>query len=197
MTIPGDTTAGKWDDSSTSQGMYINFNLGSGSNYLGSANAWSNSNLLGVTGDTRWVDTLGATFDLTAVQLVKGTTVPTYLPRAYAEEFRLCQRYCQAYGGTSGDEVIGIGQHYGAGSNIFIQFDVPMRGTVSVSSPDWTIWAVTNAAGAREVLTTFNAISGVGPKGCYLDVSGGGIAGHATEFMTLNTSARIVFSSEL
>jgi hypothetical protein len=94
ITIAGDTT-GSWATDNTS-GINLNFNLGSGSTKLGTANAWTASEKLGVTGSVSVVGTNGATFYITGVQLEKGSTATSFDYRPYGQELYLCQRYFQA-----------------------------------------------------------------------------------------------------
>jgi hypothetical protein len=91
VTIAGDTT-GTWGTTS-GVGIYLVFNLGCGSTYLGTANSWQANNLYGTTGSTSVVGTSGATFYITGVQLEKGSTATSFDYRPYGTELQLCQRY--------------------------------------------------------------------------------------------------------
>ena len=91
VTIAGDTT-GTWL-TNTGTGITLYFCLGTGSTYGGTANAWTGSTKLGVTGQTSLVGTNGATFYITGVQLEKGATATSFDYRPYGTEFMLCQRY--------------------------------------------------------------------------------------------------------
>jgi hypothetical protein len=91
ITVPGETT-GTWV-TNNGIGMRVTFAIGSGSNRLGTANAWSTSSLDGVTGSTALVSTLNATWQLTGVQLEKGFTATNFDVIPYGTEFMLCQRY--------------------------------------------------------------------------------------------------------
>ena len=93
VTIPGDTT-GTWL-TNNGIGAYLFFNLGSGSNVLGTANAWTGSVRVGVTGSQSIIATNGATFYITGVQLEKGSTATSFDYRPYGTELALCQRYYQ------------------------------------------------------------------------------------------------------
>ena len=91
VTIAGDTS-GTWLTTSGT-GITLYFCLGTGSTYGGTANAWTGSTKLGVTGQTSLVGTNGATFYITGVQLEKGSTATSFDYRPYGTELALCQRY--------------------------------------------------------------------------------------------------------
>jgi hypothetical protein len=91
LTISGDTT-GTWATDNTS-GIELNWSLGSGTTFSGTAGAWSGSNLTSATGATSIVGTSGATFYITGVQLEPGTVATPFERRSYGQELALCQRY--------------------------------------------------------------------------------------------------------
>jgi len=91
VTIAGDTT-GTWLTDS-GKGVRVNWNLGSGSSYNGTANAWNASDARTVSGATNWIATNGATFYITGVQLEKGSTATSFDYRPYGTELQLCMRY--------------------------------------------------------------------------------------------------------
>lgn len=97
ISIPGDTT-GTWSIPSIT-GTAVTFNLGSGSNYLTTANSWQTGNFLGVTGTSNFVGQAnGSTFNFTGVQLEVGTVASPYEMRTAGVEFLLCQRYFERIG---------------------------------------------------------------------------------------------------
>jgi len=91
ITVTGDTS-GTWV-TDNGIGLYLNFNLGTGSTYLGTAGAWTGSAFYSGTGGTNIVATNGATFYITGVQLEKGSTATSFDYRPYGTELALCQRY--------------------------------------------------------------------------------------------------------
>jgi hypothetical protein len=91
VTITGDTS-GTWTRDS-SIGLRVLFNLGQGSTYSTTANAWASGYYGSVTGTTNLLATNGATLYITGVQLEKGTTASTFEFRSYGKELMLCQRY--------------------------------------------------------------------------------------------------------
>jgi hypothetical protein len=94
ITVTGDTS-GTWV-TDNGIGLYLNFNLGTGSTYLGTAGAWTGSAFYSATGGTNIVATNGATFYITGVQLEKGSTATSFDYRPFGTELQLCQRYAQS-----------------------------------------------------------------------------------------------------
>ena len=91
ITIPGDTS-GTW--LTTNSGFAtINFGLGTGSTYSGTAGAWATADYRSSTSATSVVGTNGATFYITGVQLEVGSSASSFESRDYGRELQLCQRY--------------------------------------------------------------------------------------------------------
>ena len=91
ITIPGDTT-GTWL-TSNGTGLQINFGLGVGSTYSGTAGAWAGAAVFAPTGAVSVIGTLSATFQITGVQLEAGSVATPFERRPYGQELALCQRY--------------------------------------------------------------------------------------------------------
>jgi hypothetical protein len=121
ITVAGDT-AGTWvTDSNT--GLRVYFDLGSGSNYNGTANTWGAGLKLRTTGSVTWGATTGATFYLTGVQIEKGSTATSFDFRPYSAELQLCQRYYCCIPVFNTSELFGYS--YATNSSV-ISFTFPM-----------------------------------------------------------------------
>jgi hypothetical protein len=71
----------------------LQWSLGCGSTYSGTAGSWSGNYYLSATGATSVVGTSGATFYITGCQLEVGTNATSFDYRPYGTELILCQRY--------------------------------------------------------------------------------------------------------
>jgi hypothetical protein len=112
ITVAGDTS-GTWDKTSGT-GLNLAFNLGCGSQYLTTANAWETGVYFGSSGNASVVGTSGATFYITGVQLEKGSTATPFEFRSIGTELALCQRYYyKLFPGVVAAN-LGIGGHSGS-----------------------------------------------------------------------------------
>ena len=93
VTVAGDTS-GTWQTTNLI-GLAVYFGLGVGSTYSGTAGAWASSLYISATGATSVIGTLNATWQVTGVQLEKGSTATSFDYRPYGTELQLCQRYFQ------------------------------------------------------------------------------------------------------
>ncbi len=122
VTFNGDT-ATALDNDNTAE-LVFGIVLAAGSTYQTSTtNSWlsaANPSALSTSSQTQWVQTDGATFFMTGIQLEVGDAATDFEHRSFAEELTLCQRYFEkmlgsnATNGTSG-YVVGAGLWYGAG----------------------------------------------------------------------------------
>jgi len=99
ITIAGDTS-GTWL-TNNGIGLRLVFSLGCGPSRLGTAGAWNANNNTGPTGEVPVIGTLNATWNITGVQLEKGSTATSFDYRPYGTELALCQRYLPAFVATA------------------------------------------------------------------------------------------------
>jgi len=111
-TITGDTS-GTWG-SGNGVGIYLTFDLGSGTDRNGTANAWQAGSLLRAAGNVSLISTLSATLNITGVQLEVGTQATSFEYRQYTNELALCQRYYEV--GTDRNALIWSGITSAAGT---------------------------------------------------------------------------------
>jgi hypothetical protein len=141
VTIAGDTT-GTWE-TTNSAGIQLYFGLGAGSTYSGTAGAWTGSGLISVTGAVSVIGTLNATWQITGVQLEKGSTATSFDYRPYGTELQLCQRYYWKIAQGTGEPYGQTGYNI-AGNAVWQTFGFPvtMRATPTVTI--YGTWAVSN-----------------------------------------------------
>jgi hypothetical protein len=198
VTIPGDTS-GTWIGATNGIGIQVDFSLGSGSTYSGTAGAWATSGIIfSATGAVSVVGTSGATFYITGVQLEKGSTATSFDYRPYGTELLLCQRYFWKIGGTAAYEHIAMGLVDATTQvSCLTSFPVAMRAAPSVGYSSASAFNVNDAA--SQASTTAVAIYQPGLQTTGITVTSSGlIMGRAARFFIGNsTSAYINFSSEL
>ena len=103
VTIAGDTS-GTWL-TTNGRGVGVLFNLGAGSDYSTTANAWNGTtaNLM-PTGAVSVVGTSGATWYVTGVQLEKGSATDfEYVD--YGRQLQMCQRYYNIWSGATAPSI--------------------------------------------------------------------------------------------
>jgi len=168
VTIAGDTT-GTWaTDNSTS--LFVNFNLGCGSTYIGTAGAWAATAYLTATGTTSVVGTNGATFYITGVQLEVGSSATGFEYRQYQQELALCQRYYwRNNAGTAftsfGSGVIESSTNFGT----YIKLPVTMR---AVPTPNYSNLRGFDGFNATAVSSFSNNYSSTDTLNPYITASG-------------------------
>ncbi len=94
ITIPGDTT-GTWVGATNGIGLRLSFAMAAGSARGSTAGSWGAFVGIGVSGQTNLMATNAATWQVTGVQLEKGTTATNFDVLPYGTELALCQRYFQ------------------------------------------------------------------------------------------------------
>jgi hypothetical protein len=124
ITIAGDTT-GTWN-TENSGGINLTFDLGMGSDLLGTAGAWAGVNYRGATGDVKLSETSGATFYITGVQLEKGTQATSFEYRQYQQELALCHRYFTVQNTDTASTAFAMGQSISSSQSRFT-FPLPVK----------------------------------------------------------------------
>ena len=156
VAIPGDTS-GTWL-TTTGTGLVVNFDIGSGSNWKGSANAWGSAAYTGVAGSVSIVGTSGATFYVTGVQLEIGqfdaNSIAPFQHESFGDNLLRCQRYYQQFG-PHDNRMLGIGRTENA-TNVY-RWQMPLITSMRTSpstaiSGTVSLW--NGGTGANAVLGT-------------------------------------------
>ena len=200
ITIVGDTT-GTWL-TTNGIGISVNFSIGSGSTYSGTAGSWSSSNYNSATGATSVVGTNGATFYITGVQLEVGSTATSFDYRPYGTELALCQRYYQYLAGSTatGDQYIASGM---CNTSVQARFPyvlpVQMRVGPGVTFPSASNFII-YSGGATPAVTALTTAGTSDPRFFAISatVASGLSAGYGAILLGENTtSSAIQLSAEL
>ena len=185
VTIPG-PTAGTWG-TGNSVGLDVWFSLGTGSTFKGTAGAWAAANYVGATGEVALVNTNGATFYITGVQLEKGSTATSFDYRPYGTELALCQRYyAKSYNqstvpGSNAGTTNSVQGLNGTDGNQIQGFRTPVTMRTSATARVWTLsGTLASLSTTSEVDSGINNGSwspyGMGDQGCRAIVGTGGLS---------------------
>ena len=90
-------TSGSFNEG-TGVGLILVFDMGSGNEFRGTAGQWNSAQNEGATGAVRILETNGATWEITKVQLEEGTVCTPFEKRMVTQETVLCERYYQRWG---------------------------------------------------------------------------------------------------
>jgi hypothetical protein len=179
VTIPGDTT-GTWV-TTTARGMALSFDLGCGSNNVGTANAWAGSEFYGATGAVKLISTLNATFYITGVQLEPGTVATPFERRSYGAELALCQRYYNVFSGFNIEGYANVGSTRAV--NIPMTFPVTMRAT-----PTRTVITAGSFTNVRGSSTSYAGLGLVGLTATYASASAEATAAGQSQYLNATES---------
>jgi hypothetical protein len=196
ITIAGDTS-GTWVGSTNGIGVRVNFGLGVGSTWSGTAGAWTSSYASSATGATSVVGTNGATFYITGVQLEAGTVASPFERRDYGRELIMCQRYLPAFNASGISQTVGPA-YASSGTAGFATYifkttaRVPPTG-VSVSSASH--FEVLSGGSGNITLTALAfSFSSVEAASVATTVASGQSAGAGGIFRSNNSTAQILFT---
>jgi hypothetical protein len=198
VTIEG-PTAGTFG-SDNGGGIRVAFDLGMGSDLLGTADAWVASDKRGVTGDTRINGTNGATFYITGVQLEAGSVATPFERRPYGTELALCQRYCFFLKGTNAYTRFALVEiDSSTNANALLALPVAMRVVPSLTTTGTLSQYGIYSGGGVLALTSLIAAASSTVTGVHLECSTSGMTvGRSGMLLANNNSnAYLLFSSEL
>jgi hypothetical protein len=195
VTIAGDTS-GTWVGATNAGTATLQFGLGTGSAFSGTAGAWSSTNYQSATGATSVVGTNGATFYITGVQLEVGTQATSFEYRQYGTELALCQRYYEYL--TVGANESFVGQctsttQVRTGWN----FSITKRDSPTMSTSGTV--NVVNAAGTGYAVTITYFSPNINNTSVFCNIVSGTplVAGNASNLYSSGGSAKIIASAEL
>ena len=194
VTVTG-ATAGTWN-TTTSDGIQLLFGMGAGPDRSGTAGVWAATNYTTATGAVSVIGTLGATWQVSGVQLEKGSTATSFDYRSYGTELALCQRYFQRLGSLSGNYVaFGSGRGSG-GTTVFCYFKytTPVRTTPTLTQSNT---GINNPS--QVTVTGFGSVY-YGSDGAGVELTTGSTTGSGVACLWVgnnNSSAYVDISAEL
>ena len=194
VTVPGDTT-GTWL-TNNSNGIRFGIDLGSGSNYQGTVNAWQSGWKQRTAGTVNFCQNTGATFQITGVQLEKGSTATSFDYRPYGTELSLCYRYFQKFLGSSVYEA--LPSYAIAGTTAaegFLAYKGTMRSTPTLASSTLCLLDAVGLFPISGTVATNNGLDSM--RITYSGISG--LTQYRSYYVTANnsTSAFLTLSAEL
>jgi hypothetical protein len=179
ITIAGDTS-GTWL-TTNGTGVTVNFSLGYGTTYSGTAGAWSANNYGSATGATSVVGTNGATFYITGVQLEIGSSATGFEYVNYQTSLANCQRYYWQQNSETSFAGIASGQmNATTTARLTLRYPQTMRATPTVSmttygsfivaqgGTDLTPSAMTPYANSQSALIDVTTNAGTAGRGATL-----------------------------
>jgi hypothetical protein len=187
-TIAGPTTG--TFDTGIGLGFQVIFDLGSGSNFNGTANTWQAGSYWRTSGCVNWVSNSAATFYMTGLQVEVGTVATSFDFRSIGTELALCQRYYQK---AKARQFWGVYE-----DTAVIQsssaFPVEMRASPTVTRLSDSTWGT---AGGDKTNTTSFLFSASSPLAAVIALSLGASSGAVGRPATCSTNGFIDFSAEL
>ncbi len=176
-------TSGTWlvDNS---LGVQVMFGLGVGSNFLGTAGAWENASKRSATGATNIISTLNATWQITGVQLEKGSTATPFERRMYGTELALCQRYYFKDITSNNYGSFAMGSAY---SSTTAQIVYPHKVTMRTASPTVSVSGVAVQTSTTQT-SNINTVAGSypGPNSTLIELTVSGFT--ARDAVWLNSA---------
>ena len=181
ITVAGDTT-GTWL-TTNGIGIRVIFGWGIGSSYSGTAGAWTGAELYSPTGAVPLVGTLNATWQITGVQLEKGSTATSFDYRPYGTELALCQRYYARFNSLGGSyRGVGAGVSESATSiSCVVKYPVSMRSGPTASGVNMATYDGSSVRAITAFSTQYTGSDGLNMN---FTVGGGG--------MTTNRPANLI-----
>jgi hypothetical protein len=202
ITIPGDTTTpAAWPLVGTGPGLYLEFDLGSGSSVQTSTlNAWQTTAAFAATGAVHVTATNGANWAITGVKLEAGSVATAFPVEDLARKLARCQRYFNKTYNAA--EVPGSPSRIGSSLEVFTgptamasglafcslvwAYPVPMRAT-----PTILMYSPNSGAGGRAYAqnAAVDLACGTQPTEKAATLLLSGTAAQATDFILFHATA--------
>ena len=197
ITLTGDTT-GTWS-TGVNVGIILSWSLGAGSTLSTTANAWTAGNFFGETGASNVIATLGATWDVTGVQLELGSVATefTLAGATIQGELAACQRYYFRFGGSSNYQRFANGLFQSSTQAwTILEHPVPMR--ANPTATDWSSIALFDGNSVMAITSLVAVEYAPNATGLLFAVASGSAQYRPAQIFANNTtSAYLGLSAEL
>jgi len=199
ITVAGDTS-GTWNKGN-STGLFIRWCLATGTNRIASvANTWESANRIAISATANPImGTSGATFNITGVQLEKGSTATSFDYRPYGTELALCQRYLPMFTFGASEKLI-TGQAIST-TQVITTFLFPVTarsvatGVTSSAGSNFALGDATLGYGANQTGTAIAfETGGVNQASVKLTCTSGLVAGNASIVLSRFANTTIQFT---
>jgi hypothetical protein len=193
-------TVGTWL-TTNGLGIYLGWDLGSGSTLNQTAGSWQAANKRATSGSTQLVATSGATLYLTGVQLEVGSTATSFDYRSIGTETSLCQRYYYKFKSTGSGVDYALGYALSStGFRDITAFPVTMRTVPSSleqtgTASDYSIRAPAGTVTCSAVPFYYGGTANVALT--EYTVSSGLTTGQGSSSRFPNTNGYVAWSAEL
>ena len=206
VTVPG-SNVGVWA-STNSTGVRIDWNLGSGSNYLASAGSWlvtsSGNYYISTAGTVQLVQTVNATLQITGAQLEVGGVATAFERRLYNVELAMCQRYY--YQQSANTPIVGQTAFFSIPFNLPVTMrtspsvgypytDATFTSSGTVPSGQWGIQYVGVSAASKTGTVAFSYATPTANSGMIYTT--GATWSQTTNWLQSTNLAAVTFSAEL
>ena len=195
ITVVGDTS-GTWL-TDTGIGLRVVFDIGSGSDFQGTAGSWQSGFKSATAGAVKPISTLNATWYITGVQLEAGSVATPFEHRQYGQELALCQRYLPAWNFTGTNQPSALGLAYSTTASVMnlihpVQTRVPPTG-ISVTG---SFNSYTNVGGNSGNFSSITLGSSQGTYSSALNCTGGSglVQGNATILISPSGTSQILLT---
>jgi hypothetical protein len=193
-------TSGTWNRTN-GRGLEIVWSLLGGSTYTTSSlNQWlaQAQDVFQAAGAVQFCENNGATWQITGVQLERGTTATSFDVLPYGTELGLCQRYCIKVGGDTSNVSY---QAFGMGGNtttalLFYYPQTAFRTTPSLAS--YTGLVIDDTNGSISISNLVLDPNGSSPNFVRLNATATGLAQFRPYFLrSTSSTGNLILSAEL
>ena len=201
ITVAGDTS-GTWLTTNAA-GVCVTWDLGSGTDFEGTANSWNAANKRRASGNVQLIGQANATLFLTGVQLEVGEKATPFEHRSYSDELARCHRYYYKIGPSDGTDTFGpVFTDSATASYLNNVFPVPMRADPTALEQSGTASDyVVRTGGSSRTCSSVPVTDSTTNKYAYqvkFTVSSGQTTGHAGYVRSADvTTAFLAWSAEL